>query len=289
MTTPGLGSLANIWQESEFRVPGTAPFKPLTYVACPYTHPDPTVMEGRYRNVTEAAAWMITRNGWNVFSPITHSHPLATMGNVQGDWAFWKKFDTDYLKCSERFVILEVPGWRESKGVTEETKIAIELRIPIRYIHWDIASGGWLINSVPELTGAPPPYDKAELDAKGIGYAKDSGSVRQFSTGATRDTEDGKPDYEGFLCPQMLEAFGAYMHKHRKQSDGKLRDSDNWQKGIPRNAYIKSIWRHLVQLWKLHRGLETRDEKGNPVTIEDACCALLFNVQGYLFEHLLKR
>ena len=318
MSTPGLGDLnvgpgskgieesmtdfANVvlGNAKDFSVPGTKPFRPLTYLACPYSDPDPARMEQRYKQVTEAAAWMITRNGWNVFSPITHSHPLAVLGKVQGDWAFWKKFDTDYIKCAERFVILEIPGWRKSTGVREETQIAIDLRIPIRYIHWDLAAGSWQVTTVPAQIGenpsaAEPPTTTTNIVCSvgpGVDFAKwtqVTGSVRQFETGATRDTEEGKFDYEGFLCPQVMEQFGAYMHKHRKQSDGKLRDSDNWQKGIPRKAYMKSIWRHLVQLWKRHRGLETRDEKGNLVTIEKACCALLFNVQGYLFEYLAKR
>lgn len=101
--------------------------------------------------------------------------------------------------------------------------------------------------------------------------------MRNFGTGATRDTDEGKNDYEGFLSPLALEAFGDYMTRNRVQADGKLRDSDNWQKGIPREAYMKSGWRHFFSWWKHHRS-----GKG---TIEDLC-ALLFNVQGYLHEEL---
>ena len=104
--------------------------------------------------------------------------------------------------------------------------------------------------------------------------------IRQFETGATRDQDLTKPDYEGFLCPLVLERFGQYMHQNRIQPDGNLRDSDNWQKGIPRDAYIKSAWRHFVNWWKHHRGLPANE------SAEDALCALLFNVMGYLHEHL---
>lgn len=106
------------------------------------------------------------------------------------------------------------------------------------------------------------------------------GKVRLFSTGATRDSEEGKSDYEGFLSPLVIERYGEYMNKHRKQSDGSLRASDNWQKGIPRDAYIKSAWRHFMDWWKEHRGLGSREG------LEDALCAMLFNVSGYLHEHL---
>lgn len=111
--------------------------------------------------------------------------------------------------------------------------------------------------------------------------------IRQFETGATRDSEEGKFDYEGFLCPLVMEEFGRYMHEHRKQSDGKLRDSDNWQRGMSLTVYIKSLFRHFHDLWKLHRGHTVIDRKTKqPVTVKQAACAILFNTQGYLHEHL---
>lgn len=110
-------------------------------------------------------------------------------------------------------------------------------------------------------------------------------AVRKFDTGATRDTDEGKIDYEGFLSPLVLARFGAYMTKHRVQSDGSLRASDNWQKGIPLDAYMKSAWRHFMDWWREHR---RGTVVGCDVT-EEALCALLFNVQGYLHELLKQR
>jgi len=104
--------------------------------------------------------------------------------------------------------------------------------------------------------------------------------IRKFPTGATRDDEDTKLDYEGFLNPIVLKAYAEYMHKHRKQTDGKMRESDNWQKGIPKTAYMKSLWRHLMDMWLEHRGYESRDG------IKDALCGIIFNAMGYFFELL---
>ena len=111
--------------------------------------------------------------------------------------------------------------------------------------------------------------------------------MREFETGATRDTDTDKPDYEGFLSPLVLARFAEYMHKNRVQADGQLRASDNWQKGIPLDAYMKSGWRHFMEWWTQHR-------KGSDTNIfdfkdEETLCALLFNVQGYLHELLRVR
>lgn len=105
-------------------------------------------------------------------------------------------------------------------------------------------------------------------------------TMRKFETGATRDTDQGKLDYEGFLSPLALERYAEYMNENRIQADGKLRDSDNWQKGIPLTAYIKSLWRHFFDVWKEHRGIST--DSG----LERALCGIIFNAMGYLHEVL---
>ena len=126
--------------------------------------------------------------------------------------------------------------------------------------------------------------------------------MREFNTGATRGTDEGKFDYEGFLSPLALCRYAEYMHKHRTQADGKLRDSDNWQKGIPLSAYMKSLWRHLIDLWTLHHNIPIKDrifglikdrilgliisEEAThiKVTKEETLCAIIFNAFGYLHE-----
>jgi hypothetical protein len=109
-------------------------------------------------------------------------------------------------------------------------------------------------------------------------------AMREFDTGATRDSDSDKLDYEGFLSPLVLHRYAEYMHGHRKQADGKLRASDNWQKGIPLATYIKSLWRHFMELWTFHRyddpGIQSDADK------EDALCAIIFNASGYLHELL---
>ena len=109
--------------------------------------------------------------------------------------------------------------------------------------------------------------------------------IREFKTGATRDTDKGKLDFEGFFSPPVMEAFAKYMHKHRKLSDGTYRDSDNWQKGFGEgrlhfNTCMKSMWRHFFDLWKEHRGIKTKEG------ILNALMGLLFNVMAYADQYL---
>src|SRR5216684_4328588 len=102
--------------------------------------------------------------------------------------------------------------------------------------------------------------------------------ARTFETGATRDTDQGKHDYEGFLSPLVLEAYAVYMTYNRRLPDGSVRNSDNWQKGIPLDVYMKSGWRHFFGWWRRHRGHLASEP------LIWCLCGLLFNVMGYLHE-----
>lgn len=114
--------------------------------------------------------------------------------------------------------------------------------------------------------------------------------IRTFSTGATRNLDVNKLDFEGFLCPMVLESFAKYMHSHRIQKDGTMRSSSNWKSGIPDEVYMKSMWRHFFDVWKCYRSLEVLSpEDGHPIDSEEALCALLFNVQGMLHELLKEK
>lgn len=110
--------------------------------------------------------------------------------------------------------------------------------------------------------------------------------IRAFATGATRDSDNGKLDYEAFINPLVLKRYAEFMHRHRIQSDGSVRDGDNWQKGIPLDAYAKSLNRHHMDFWLHHRGYT--DEAVDP-DIEEVLCAIMFNSMGYLKEILEKR
>jgi len=99
-----------------------------------------------------------------------------------------------------------------------------------------------------------------------------------FSTGASRDGDTDKLDYEGFISPVVLRRYAEFMHDCRKLPDGKIRDGDNWQKGIPITRYIKSLIRHTNEFWLIWRKEQKVDQT--------LACAVMFNIMGLLFEAL---
>lgn len=103
--------------------------------------------------------------------------------------------------------------------------------------------------------------------------------MRKFKSGATRDDDKDKLDYEAALSPLVLKAYADYMRKHRLKPDGTVRKDDDWQRGLPLNSYMKSMWRHFHDVWMIHRGWYPASHDTN---MHDALCAVIFNASGYL-------
>lgn len=104
---------------------------------------------------------------------------------------------------------------------------------------------------------------------------------RTFKSGANRNSDDGKLDYEAFNSPIVDWAYAQYMHKHRLLEDGTMRDGDNWQKGFPPGVSNKSLARHYKDYHLISRGYTPMDN-GEPVDIKDALCGIIFNCKEIL-------
>lgn len=116
--------------------------------------------------------------------------------------------------------------------------------------------------------------------------------IRKFGTGATRDTDKGKLDYEGFFSPLVLKAYAEYLNKHRTLPNGDLRDSDNWQGMFGDKHFdvcMKSLLRHVMDLWLMHDGFKPRMEKGQYASVDDALGGIIFNAMAYWFKLLKDR
>jgi hypothetical protein len=109
--------------------------KKLTYLAVPYTHEEHHMMVARHMLVNIVAAQLMSQ-GVYVFSPISHTHPIAeaSCGKLPRGWDFWEGYDTAILSGCEKVIVLRLPGWDSSTGVQAEIKIATKLEIPIEYI-----------------------------------------------------------------------------------------------------------------------------------------------------------
>lgn len=111
--------------------------KEFIYLATPYTNPEREIMVTRFLMVNKVAAKLMAE-GKYIFSPISHTHPIAEAGNLPRGWEYWEGYDRRILSTCNRIIVLKLPGWQESKGVQAEIKIGEELGIPVDYLDYDV-------------------------------------------------------------------------------------------------------------------------------------------------------
>jgi len=106
--------------------------KSLIYLATPYSHPNRAVRVQRFKIANQVAAELM-KKGLHIFSPISHTHPIAEEGGLPLDWQFWESYDRAILAACRELWVLRQEGWETSKGVRAEIAIAEELSIPVEY------------------------------------------------------------------------------------------------------------------------------------------------------------
>lgn len=105
----------------------------LVYLAVPYSHPDKQVRQERFRQANRISAGLMSA-GVLIFSPISHTHPIALSGKLPLGWEFWERYDRAYLDVCRALVVLRLDGWQDSKGVAAECRIMDEMHKPVHYL-----------------------------------------------------------------------------------------------------------------------------------------------------------
>lgn len=107
--------------------------KSISYIACPYTHPDLSVREYRAR----LSAWVagnLVAKGEVVYCPITHGHMMACECDLPTDWEFWMGNDSVFFALCDKLYVIKADGWEQSCGVQVEIAMAANVNMPVEYI-----------------------------------------------------------------------------------------------------------------------------------------------------------
>lgn len=105
----------------------------LVYLATPYSK----YKAGLYQAFEDAARLTarLMKAGVPVYSPITHSHPIAFHGDIDPrNHDIWLPFERRLMSVSDALCVAEMDGWRESFGISEEIKIFAGEVKPIHYL-----------------------------------------------------------------------------------------------------------------------------------------------------------
>jgi len=95
----------------------------IFYVAAPYSHSDPLVVESRFTYVSQYVA-ELTARGMVAISPVAYGHILLKYHEMPSDWAFWKNFCRSFLIKCRYMIVLQLEGWEKSEGIKGELEFA---------------------------------------------------------------------------------------------------------------------------------------------------------------------
>jgi len=137
-------------------------------------------------------------------------------------------------------------------------------------------------NGLTPIATIPPPAFKSNEFSTGV-HKSASGHLplnwdnfymkRKFDTGAIRDSEEGKPDFVETISFTAHHRYAMYMTSKKKTYG-----EGNFKKGIPIEAYEKSLLRHIDKYFR------NKYENGNDEPNEDHLAAIRFNVDGIMHE-----
>jgi len=100
------------------------------YLAIPYTGQEQESFE-----MANKIAGELMLQGYEVFSPISHTHPIAcVMVNPPEGTEFWLFQDVPFIEWCDEVWVADFKDWRKSKGVCTEIAIAKAMGKPIRFM-----------------------------------------------------------------------------------------------------------------------------------------------------------
>lgn len=102
----------------------------LAYLATPYSR-SPRGMRLAFVDAS-ALAGRLLHAGIYVYSPIAHTHPVATYSDLDPlDHSIWLPFDELMMARCDTLIVAHMEGWQESKGLAHEVNYFERARKPI--------------------------------------------------------------------------------------------------------------------------------------------------------------
>lgn len=107
----------------------------IIYLSTPYSK-HPGGIEQAFLQAC-CAAGVLVKRGHCVYSPIAHTHPIATKSSMDPlDHALWLHFDQPFMEACDELWIIQMPGWDDSHGIEIERKAFMGMGKPVKYLSW---------------------------------------------------------------------------------------------------------------------------------------------------------
>ncbi len=102
----------------------------LAYLATPYSRYHLGISQAFIDAAKLAARLMLS--GIKIYSPIAHTHPIATYGRIDPhDHNIWLPFDEAMMTVCDTLIVAQMEGWDKSFGISCEIEFFEKARKPI--------------------------------------------------------------------------------------------------------------------------------------------------------------
>jgi hypothetical protein len=105
----------------------------LYYVASPISHRNGDVIYQRFLKMEEVMA-LLMMTGLHVYVPAVHHYRVVQQACLPRAWSYWRERSLNVLRRCTGLIVVELPGWMESTGVTAELDEAARLRLDVSFL-----------------------------------------------------------------------------------------------------------------------------------------------------------
>lgn len=227
----------------------------LIYLAIPYSW-NPEIAY----DIANKVSATLMKQGYIVFSPISHSHPIANNldESLRKDHEFWMKQDLPILAKCDQLWIVNIKGVdidskkliSESRGVQAEINFAKKTNKEIIYIDSYYLDDSQYF----EKNFKKDMFDLFIQQGKVIKEAYSNPNKETKKDQGLRYNE-GKPKWSLVDFDSLEGIVKVLEHGCKKY------ERDNWKKGMPVSEVLESLLRHVFALM---RGEEKDKESGLP-------------------------
>lgn len=100
------------------------------YLASPYTHDDPNVIENRVESA-HTLFCVLTSFGLHIYNATYETHRAAHLHKLPTHFEFWKEHNSAFIQPGAGVIVHEQDGWEESRGVKHEIEEARTAGLPV--------------------------------------------------------------------------------------------------------------------------------------------------------------
>jgi len=106
------------------------------YLATPYSK-YPKGLDAAFIEASKAAGFLVAQ-GFRVYSPIVHCHPIAIHSGIDPlSHEIWLAADAPFMHGAAGLIVVEMVGWKDSFGIKEEIEFFEGEGKPILRMEWN--------------------------------------------------------------------------------------------------------------------------------------------------------